>query len=537
MDTLDIELLSSKLSNYGSYSTLNGPYILHTNRQHTLAFHPVFRLYVDSYRTFLSGSFSLSLPTSQSVYHPYTQNSALFFDPVIPVPSRLYYLKDKRPLAGKRIAVKDIYDVNGLVTAAGNRAWATFKGVANDTARSVKKLLNAGAVIVGKTKTAEFASGAQAWGWLEVQYPFNPRGDGWLSCSASSSGSACALATYEWLDFSLGTDTGQSIRMPASFAGVYGGRPSVGIVELDGVVPLGKDQDTLGFFARDTKGWKQFAEVMYSNSPIKLHPGDINPRKILYSKEHINLTNPKAQKIIDDFVSILETEYGMEKQVVNFTEVRLKHPNKAIHNFKAIDEAREILATDWHWELVEKPLIDYWGAREDGRRSRLDPTWREVFWENSQKNKTYTDEEKKKAESVRMAFVNFFNDEFLGGDAEDYCSNAIMLLHEGTQGLPMYREQELNTEDNHAYVSPFVGKRNLTGFEVPQSIASAAMNPDFTLILGEVEYESQVTHHTEWLPVAVSVLARRGCDFMLFRMFDELGDRGVLKTVRTGRRI
>lgn len=138
------------------------------------------------------------------------------------VPSRIYSWDDARPLAGSRVAIKDLYDIKGLQTSAGSHAWSVITPVANGTAPSVQHILNLGGVVVGKQKLAQFASGANPWEWQDEQYPFNPRGDGWLTCSASSSGGGCAVAAYEWLDYAVGSDTGSSMRRPAAVAGVYG---------------------------------------------------------------------------------------------------------------------------------------------------------------------------------------------------------------------------------------------------------------------------------------------------------------------------
>jgi Asp-tRNA(Asn)/Glu-tRNA(Gln) amidotransferase A subunit family amidase len=83
---------------------------------------------------------------------------------------------------------------------------------------------------------------------VDVPYSWNPRADGYLT--ASSSGSACAIAAYDWLDFTIGNDTRRSVRKPAALVvGVYGIRPSRGSMDLTGVVPLSEEMDSAGFFA------------------------------------------------------------------------------------------------------------------------------------------------------------------------------------------------------------------------------------------------------------------------------------------------
>ncbi|EAT86337.2 hypothetical protein SNOG_06506 [Parastagonospora nodorum SN15] len=131
----------------------------------------------------------------------------------IAVPSRLYYTKTaEKPLAGVRIGIKDIYDIKGLRTSNGNRAWYWFYPPANNTAPPVQNLIDAGAIIVGKMLTSQFANGEQATAdWVDYHEAFNPRGDGYQDTSSSSSGGGAGTAAYHWLDVSLGSDTGGSL--------------------------------------------------------------------------------------------------------------------------------------------------------------------------------------------------------------------------------------------------------------------------------------------------------------------------------------
>lgn len=110
-------------------------------------------------------------------------------------------------MKGKRVAVKDIYHLAGTPTSASCRDFMAFTGAQEHTANMVLRLIQAGAVVVGKTKTAQFASGEHAGDWVDYACPFNPRGDGYLEPDCSSTGSAAAIAAYTWLDYSIGTDS------------------------------------------------------------------------------------------------------------------------------------------------------------------------------------------------------------------------------------------------------------------------------------------------------------------------------------------
>ena len=92
-----------------------------------------------------------------------------------------------------------------------------------------------------------------------MPYSWNPRADGYLTASASSSGSACTIGAYEWLDFTIGSDTRGSVRNPAALVEVYGIRPSHGSMDLTGVVPVSEEMDTAGFFARDPQLFYEIA--------------------------------------------------------------------------------------------------------------------------------------------------------------------------------------------------------------------------------------------------------------------------------------
>jgi Asp-tRNA(Asn)/Glu-tRNA(Gln) amidotransferase A subunit family amidase len=129
----------------------------------------------------------------------------------VAVPSRLGYRNTiQKPFAGARIAIKDIMDLKGLKTGSSSRAYTSLYPVRSESAEVVQRLIDLGFVVVGKLKTTQFAD--SEWptcDWVDYHAPFNPRGDGYLTTSGSSGGSAAAVASYEWLDFSVGTDSKQ----------------------------------------------------------------------------------------------------------------------------------------------------------------------------------------------------------------------------------------------------------------------------------------------------------------------------------------
>ncbi|QDJ11574.1 Amidase (plasmid) [Roseomonas mucosa] len=153
------------------------------------------------------------------------------------------------PLAGLRFAAKDLFDVVGFVTGAGNPDWTrTHPQPAARHAAAVAALLDAGADLQGKTHTDELAFSLNGENF-HYGTPRNTRAPGRVP-GGSSSGSAAAVAAGV-VETALGTDTGGSVRIPASYCGLYGIRPTHGVISVEGLVPLAPRFDTVGWFARD----------------------------------------------------------------------------------------------------------------------------------------------------------------------------------------------------------------------------------------------------------------------------------------------
>ncbi len=192
-------------------------------------------------------------------------------------------------LSGLSFAVKDLIDVAGCRTGGGNPDWLATHAAAATSAPVVDALLAAGARLKGKTITDELAfslEGANA----HYGTPVNPACPDRLP-GGSSSGSAVAVAAGV-VDFALGTDTGGSVRVPASFTGIHGFRPSHGRVSTAGVVPFAPSYDTVGWCARD-------AGVLAAVGQILLGPGAAEPiRRLLIVRDAFALATPAAAALL-----------------------------------------------------------------------------------------------------------------------------------------------------------------------------------------------------------------------------------------------
>ena len=163
------------------------------------------------------------------------------------------------PLAGLTFAAKDLFDVAGHPTGGGNPDWARQNPVPTRHAWAVQRLLDAGATLIGKTITDEVSLGILGENPFDGT-PLNPAAPDRVP-GGSSSGSASAVA-QGLCDTALGTDTGGSVRVPASFCGLYGIRPTHGRLDLTGMLPQAPSSDTTGWFARDAATFARVSAVM-----------------------------------------------------------------------------------------------------------------------------------------------------------------------------------------------------------------------------------------------------------------------------------
>ncbi|KAF8724041.1 hypothetical protein HU200_021050 [Digitaria exilis] len=163
------------------------------------------------------------------------------------------------PLHGLTFAIKDIFDISGRVTGFGNPDWARTHAPAAATSPVVLATVAAGATSVGKTVMDEMAysiNGENAHYGTPMNLCAPDRVPG-----GSSSGSAVAVAA-KLVDFALGTDTGGSVRVPAAYCGIFGLRPSHGLVSTENVIPMSQMFDTVGWFARDLSTLSRVGNVL-----------------------------------------------------------------------------------------------------------------------------------------------------------------------------------------------------------------------------------------------------------------------------------
>jgi amidase len=169
------------------------------------------------------------------------------------------------PLAGLTAVVKDMYDIAGERTGCGSPEWLASHAPATRHCPPVQKILDAGATIIGKTICDEFfysVSGANA----HYGTPVNARAPGRLP-GGSSAGSAAACGAG-LCDFALGSDTGGSVRVPASFNGIYGLRPTHGRIDHSGVADMAPTFDVPGWFAATPGVFRKVGAVLLDSRRV-----------------------------------------------------------------------------------------------------------------------------------------------------------------------------------------------------------------------------------------------------------------------------
>lgn len=211
-------------------------------------------------------------------------------------------------LAGVTFGVKDLYDVAGLPTGAGNPDWLATHDVPTATAPAVQRLLDAGARFAGKTHTDELAWSLNGQN-IHYGTPVNVAAPGRIP-GGSSSGSAAATAAGI-VGFALGSDTGGSVRLPASYCGLYGMRSSHGRIPLAGAMPLAPSYDTVGWFARDALLFANVGKVLLQDD----EPAPL-PRRVLLAEDLFELAGSHIRAALADGISAIEDRFGKAETII-----------------------------------------------------------------------------------------------------------------------------------------------------------------------------------------------------------------------------
>ena len=263
------------------------------------------------------------------------------------------------------------------------------------------------------------------------------------------------------------------MRRPAAVSGTYGNRPSQGIMNLDGAIPLSWPQDTAGVFSRDPQQWTKFARAWYGDAGLHEGPnitglsplvvpfgnnGTGFPKHIIIPDEYFPLPNPSAQSIVNTFLSKVNDLFGINENHINLTSTVANAsmdfsdagPASELDNWTGLGYATDVLNTWSQRVAVAEPLVSAWAQLYNGRFPPIDPEWRESWTEPSARAINETTYEV--ALALRRAGVSWFESNLLY-ETEESCSESIMLCDIGTGGLPSFRERDLNDRSNASFLA------------------------------------------------------------------------------------
>lgn len=490
-----------------------GPYFLQGKN-----LHQAWRLYSDEFSSFTAGV----VPNDDEDGGPYRfqplqagGTSGLYG--AVAVPSRLYFpLSQDKPLNGLRVALKDNFHLDGTYTTLGSRAYTELYGTQNTTAQFVKTLIDQGAQIVGKTKLSAFAT-AEVPPEKTIDYlaPFNPRGDGYQGPSGSSSGAGSSIASYDWLDVSLGTDTSGSIRMPAASYGLWGMKTSHDSFDLTGVVPSVPRYDVLGILTRSAD---YLQRILALSSTSRAEKGYPKVTKIIYPTDWFPMANEAQQRMQDEFLTILEEYTGVKHTKVSLTD---------LWSSTAPEEHRKTTLSDYLKTSSAHPFYyDGYHVFDDFRAEYQEKFGKKPFVSPHVARRWKTGEETSKEErdtaiNEIVTFRKWIIEQVLSPQAE----GTIMMIPLGRPG------------NNPRYVVPPQpsGPETFAGYDL---VPFATMNgiPQVIIPIGQNPYESPASGRTEHAPIVATLASVEGSDAFLLHVAKEaLKKAGWPTEVLTGR--
>jgi Asp-tRNA(Asn)/Glu-tRNA(Gln) amidotransferase A subunit family amidase len=430
----------------------------------------------------------------------------------IAVPSRLYYPPPTAdmPLSGKRLGVKDIYDLKGVRTSGGNRAYRDLTEPASESAQALQKLIDMGAVVIGKTKTTQFALEERPTAdYVDQLAPFNPRDDGYQHPQGSSAGTGAGLASYEWMDIATGSDTGGSVRLPAMANGLFGMRITNASLPLGGILPISAIFDTPGVLARSAKLLQAVHKKWF---PAKSYA--TYPKRIVLPEEFWPTVNGTSMPVFEAFISKLSTFLGADMVTMNTNASFNDYSNTTAGLSTYIGLTYSNITNYDQYRQLAQPFKQRYQAKF-GKSPHWNPQTR-VRWERgaSLPFSSYQD-----ATQRYQIFQKWFRSTLTPS-----CESTLVLYPMGA-GTEDYRDIYPTSPPNPIFGAGLPGNQ----------MAVMAALPDYTVPIGERTYFSRVTERNETLPVTIGIIAAAGCDHMLMDLIADLADEGIINgEVKTG---
>ena len=368
---------------------------------------------------------------------------------------------DTGSLTGLTFMVKDLFEVKGHKTGNGSPDFLKHNKESTKTAPLIQKLLDSGASLTGMTICDEFFYSLTG---INAHYgsPLNVRATGRMA-GGSSSGSAASVAA-SLCDFSIGSDTGGSVRVPAAFCGLFGIRPTHGEIELTGATAMAPSFDTPGWFAREVDLLEKIGDVLLPDLEE-----DISKTKLHIATDAFNQATDEVMVELFSVCERLEDKMPFNKSIIINNDDYLKWREA----FRII-QAYEIKSTTLKWVKAYQP--------------NLGPGIKERFEMADKIN----EEEYQNAEKIRQSVCNRM-DEILG-------ENSVFLIPTAPVIAPLISTPANELETFRQNTMALTCISGLTG--VPQ------------ITMPVSEYSG--------CPIGLSIIGKRRTDKMLLKLASEI---------------
>ncbi|MBM4072643.1 MAG: amidase [Planctomycetes bacterium] len=386
------------------------------------------------------------------------------------------------PLDGLTFAVKDIIDVAGHKTGCGNPRWRATHPPAVAHAVCVEQVLNAGGRCLGKTHTDELAFSLLGENH-HYGTPLNPKAPervpGGSSCG-SVSAVACGL-----VDFAIGSDTGGSVRVPASNCGILGYRPSHGAISVGGVMPFAPGFDTIGLFARKAGVLARAAAVVLAQDlPVTVEVGTV-----YLVKEAVALADPEVQAALTPALRRLENALG--KNVVPLS----------IREMDGEPDDGTLAMRNWHETFCLVQWSEIWsslGAWVTEARPDFGPATAANF------------ELTRNLDRRRMPAAARRREAYCRGVASRLAANDLLIIPTAPTPAPHKGSKHQRDGDAASYY--------------PRALALTALAG-----IGRLPQISLPLLQADSAPVGMSLLASRGQDAFLLAVVNALAENGMVQ--------
>lgn len=438
----------------------------------------------------------------------------------VAVPSRLAEPRlahrddaNKHDLSQMRFAVKDVYLLQGLKTSLCNKDYYRLYPAAKATATVVQRLVDAGGQIVGLTKLSSMIAREEPLEAVDFQTAFNPRGDGYQSPAGSSSGSAAAVASYDWLDFALGTDTSGSGRRPALVNGVYQFRPSHSDDFLDGLVPTFHRFDSPCVFGRSLTILESVLEVWFGRKEMSLVSCG-QPLNVIYPTDQFLDMDSDQTRLLKDFLADMTTHLGARVNEISIHEKWREEPPEGVSEDLA-EFLKGVIVRAYYYSFYHT----MGGFRDGfpkkyGRSPYVIPFVRERWDAGASVTNEEHEAAVRKLDVYRAWLLQHI-----------FQPKSTLMVLPIAKVEPNYRDIMAHSpailpDTDQLYLPPILG------------------SPDIVIPIGEVEYHSRITGNPDFLPVAINLVAAPGEDFRLLAVARETLKRSRrMELIRTGARI